>query len=270
MPIQPENPIGIFDSGIGGLTVAQAVAHLLPDESMHYFGDTVHLPYGDKSTASIQAYSVKICEMLLQKNCKVILIACHSASAAAFELVHRYVRNRAKVINVIEPVIQHICEHYKNCHVGLIGTRQTVHSGIYAKKLKELNLGIKLSSLATPLLVPMIEEGFSNNKLSTQMIDMYLSSPILHGIDTLILGCTHYPLIKPSIQAYYKDQIEIIDAAELTATALKKLLVQNDLINPKKNSEKHFYVSELTASFAATTKLFFNQPIDLQYYPLWD
>src|ERR1700722_18251898 len=120
MSTESEKPIGIFDSGIGGLTVAQAVTELLPNENIIYFGDTAHLPYGDKSTAMIQAYSVKICDMLLQQNCKVILMACHSASAAAYELVHEYVGSRAKVINVIEPTINHIREQYAKCHIGLI------------------------------------------------------------------------------------------------------------------------------------------------------
>lgn len=269
MILQPESPIGIFDSGIGGLTVARAVADLLPKESMIYFGDTAHLPYGDKSTASIQAYSIKICDMLLQKNCKVILIACHSASAAAYELVKEYVGSRAKVINVIDPVIQFIQENYENCHIGLIGTRQTVNSNIYEKKIDALNVGIKLISLATPLLVPMIEEGFGSNDLSMQIIEMYLSSPELAGIEALILGCTHYPLLKSSIQAFYQNNVQIIDAAEFTTNALKETLIAHDLLNNTDNHSKQFYVSELTRSFAKATRIFFHQIVELQHYPLW-
>lgn len=269
MSLQSENPIGIFDSGIGGLTIARAVSDLLPNESIIYFGDTAHLPYGDKSTASIQAYSIKICDLLLQKNCKVILIACHSASAAAYELIKEYIGSRAKVINVIDPVIQYIHENYVNCRIGLIGTRQTVNSNIYEKKIDALNSGIKLTSLATPLLVPMIEEGFATNELSTQLIEMYLSSPELAEIDALILGCTHYPLLKSSIRAFYRNHVKIIDAAEFTVNALKVLLEAQDLLNRTDDCSQQFYVSELTRSFALSTRLFFHKEVELQHYPLW-
>ncbi len=138
MGIKASDPIGIFDSGIGGLTVAQAVKKRLPGENLIYFGDTAHLPYGDKSTAAIQAYSIKICDVLLQHNCKVILIACNSASAAAYELVKEYVGSKAKVMNVIDPVINYLRENLIQTTVGLIATKQTVLTGVYTKKVKEL------------------------------------------------------------------------------------------------------------------------------------
>lgn len=265
-----EQPIGIFDSGIGGLTVARAVSELLPNENIIYFGDTAHLPYGDKSTATIQSYSLKICDMLLHRNCKIILIACHSASAAAYELVHEHVGTRAIVVNVTEPVIDHLREHYAKRHVGLIGTRQTINSNIYKKKIDALDLGIKLSSISTPLLVPIIEEGFSNHKILEQAVEMYLSSPTLMNIDALILGCTHYPLIKETIHAYYQNQVKIIDSATLTASALKKVLQEHNLLNVHKKSAKQFYVSERTPSFEESTHLFFQEEIQLEHYPLWE
>ncbi len=270
MSAYSEQPIGIFDSGIGGLTVARAVSELLPYENIIYFGDTAHLPYGDKSTATIQAYSIKICDMLLAQNCKLILMACHSASAAAYELVREYVGSRAKVINVIEPTINHIREHYPKRHIGLIGTRQTIHSNIYKKKIDSLNLDIKLSAVATPLLVPMIEEGFSHNKLSADVIEMYLSMPELAGIDALILGCTHYPLLKDLIASFYQNRISIIDAAQVTAIAVKALLDYHNLLNRSNNGVKRFYVSDHTASFEASTKIFFQQEVPLEHYPLWE
>ncbi len=196
-------PIGIFDSGIGGLTVARAVKKLLPQEQIIYFGDTAHLPYGDKSTAAIQAYSVKITEMLLQHKCKVILIACNSASSAAFELVTEYVGKRAKVFDVINPNIGFIRENHVNKNIGLIGTKQTVSSQVYARKVEELNLGIDFHALATPMLVPMIEEGFSHNQVSEEIIKNYLGNSGLSAIEALILGCTHYPIIIEDIKAYY-------------------------------------------------------------------
>lgn len=270
MQTQSKNPIGIFDSGVGGLTVADAVTRLLPNESIVYFGDTAHAPWGDKSTAAIQAYSIKICDMLLQQNCKLILIACNTASAAAFDLVKEYVGSKAQIIDVIEPVVNHLREHYPQRSIGLIGTRQTVYSNIYKKKLDDLNLGIRLSSLATPLLVPLIEEGFAHNKITADTIQEYLSHPDLQDIEALILGCTHYPLIKQHISSFYSDKVKIIDSSEIVANTLKGLLTYHNLLNRSTVSQKTFYVSDYTESFAASTKLFFTDEIELKHYPLWD
>lgn len=264
------DPIGIFDSGIGGLTVAKAVKNLLPNESLIYFGDTAHLPYGDKSTAAIQAYSIKICDILLQRNCKVVLIACNSASAAATDLVKEYVGKRAKVFNVIEPVVNYIREKYSNTTIGLIGTKQTVSSNVYSKKIDALGNGLKLSSLATPLLVPMIEEGFLQGAISQDIINEYLKRPELQQIDSLILGCTHYPLIKEQIGKYYHDSIEVIDSSEIVAASLKAYLEYNLLISQEKKPTYQFMVSDYTQSFEELTKLFFGELVQLEKYKLWE
>lgn len=263
-------PIGIFDSGIGGMTVASAVTRLLPNENTIYFGDTAHLPYGDKSTASIQAYSIKICNMLLQQNCKLILIACNSASAAAFELVREYVGSKAKVMNVIDPVVDYIKEHYDGKTIGLIGTKQTVLSNVYKKKVDALDKNIHLKSLATPLLAPMIEEGFFDNNISESIIDSYLSDPALDGIEALILGCTHYPLIKNQICKYYENDVEILDTSEIVAHSLRAWLEQHYLVNEKGTGKRQFYVSDYTLSFEQSTNIFFGQKIQLEHYPLWE
>src|SRR5688572_11549281 len=230
MPVQELKnlPIGIFDSGIGGLTVAHAIAKLLPNEQLFYFGDTAHLPYGDKSTAAIQAYSVKICDLLIRQNCKVILIACNSASAAAYELVKEYVGSKAKVLNVIDPIVQYIAKTYPGKSIGLIGTKQTVNSNVYKKKVDALDLGITLKSLATPLLAPMIEEGFFNNNISESVIATYLSDPTLENIEALILGCTHYPLIKNQISNFYEGKVDVLDASELVAEYVRHYLKEHN------------------------------------------
>ncbi|MES2520967.1 MAG: glutamate racemase [Bacteroidota bacterium] len=263
-------PIGIFDSGIGGLTVAHAVTSLLPNENIIYFGDTAHLPYGDKSSAAIQAYSIKICNVLLQQKCKVILIACNSASAAAYELVREYVGSKAKVINVIDPVIDYLSNTYSEKTIGLIGTKQTVNSNIYRKKIDALNKGIALKSLATPLLAPMIEEGFFNNNISENIIQEYLRNPELDGIEALILGCTHYPLIKKQIENYYQGKVSVLDTSEIVAKNLKQYLTENQLFNSMNSHIKHFYVSDYTNSFETSTKIFFGEQIHLEHYPLWE
>lgn len=263
-------PIGIFDSGIGGLTVAQAVKRELPNEQIVYFGDTAHLPYGDKSTAAIQAYSIKITQLLLDRGCKLILIACNSASAAAYDLVKEYVGEKAKILNVIDPVVDYLRENYPGRKVGLIGTKQTVNSQVYEKKVNSLERGIILQSLAAPLLVPMIEEGFFKGEISEKIIEKYLSDEKLADLDALVLGCTHYPLIKIMVKKFYGGEIEIIDSSEIVATSLKSFLGFNNLYNRQQASNDHFMVSDFTDSFEESTRQFFGKSINLELNPLWD
>ena len=181
-------PIGIFDSGIGGLTVANAIQHVLPNESLVYFGDTAHLPYGDKSPDSIKYYSIRIAQFLMQQNCKMIVIACNTASALAFETVKDFIGGKVPVINVIDPVVDHVASSKKISKVGVIGTNGTIRSDIYAKKLHARSRKLEVASLATPLLAPMIEEGFFDNRISRTVIASYLDSRKLSKIDALILA----------------------------------------------------------------------------------
>ncbi|MBC7919903.1 MAG: glutamate racemase [Ferruginibacter sp.] len=282
--MRSSHPIGIFDSGIGGLTVAHAITRRLPHENILYFGDTAHLPYGDKSAAAIQAYAVKICNLLIQQECKLILIACNSASAAAFELVREYVGSKAKVMNVIDPVIDYLGEHYARHTIGLIGTKQTVNSNVYRKKTDALEKGIVLHSLATPLLAPMIEEGFFNKNISQAIVNEYLSDESLRGIEALILACTHYPLIKAQINAYYGGGVAVIDSSEIVAQSLQGYLTEHHLLNRQglvsnevsneATSEglprRQFFVSDYTRSFEASTRIFFGEQVRLEHYPLWE
>ncbi|MBO3269078.1 glutamate racemase [Hymenobacter defluvii] len=264
-------PIGIFDSGIGGLTVARAVNRALPHERLVYFGDTAHLPYGDKSTAAIQAYSVKICDVLLRQQCKAILIACNSASAAAYELVREYVGSKALVLNVIDPIVAYVGQHYAGRTIGLIGTKQTVGSNVYRKKIDDLAVGIQLHALATPLLAPMVEEGFFDNAISESVIQNYLSDSSLEAIEALVLACTHYPLIREQITHFYQDRIDVLDPSDVVALALKKLLTTHQLLSPVTfRPQHHFYVSDFTRSFEESTRIFFGQEVDLELYPLWE
>ncbi len=263
----------MFDSGIGGLTVARAVQRALPHERLVYFGDTAHLPYGDKSTAAIQAYSVKICDLLLRQHCKVILIACNSASAAAYELVREYVGSKARVLNVIDPIVEYVGRHYAGRTVGLIGTKQTVGSNVYRKKIDALNLGIQLQALATPLLAPMVEEGFVHNAVSQSVVNNYLSDPALAGIEALVLACTHYPLIREQIaEFYHAGRTDVLDPSDTVAEALRRLLETHGLVAPAgaQPPKHHFYVSDFTPSFEDSTRLFFGQEVDLEHYPLWE
>ncbi|MDL5049272.1 glutamate racemase [Oscillatoria amoena NRMC-F 0135] len=270
MAITPDRPIGIFDSGIGGLTVAHAIKKLLPNEQIIYFGDTAHLPYGDKSEAAIQAYSVRIADALLKRGCKVIVIACNSASSAAYELLKEYVRG-IKIINVIDPMIHWVTSHFQNARIGLIGTKRTVQSGVYVRKIAEANQKIMVRQLPTPLLAPMIEEGFFNNQISHEIIAQYLSSPELEGIEGLILACTHYPLIRNEITRYYENRpATILDSAEVVARAVQEYLQLSGLLNSTGPEPDQFLVSDYTDSFEASTRLFFGEQVHLEAYPLWN
>ena len=269
--VSRSSPIGIFDSGIGGLTVADAIYRLLPEETLIYFGDTAHLPYGDKAPESIRSYSVKIADFLLAQGCKMIVIACNTASSIAYETVKKHVGNKALVVDVINPVVEEVSGMKKIKHVGVIGTRATIKSDAYASRISAANATMKVSSLATPLLAPMIEEGFFNNKISRTIINSYLSRPKIKKVDALILACTHYPLIKPEIAEYYKKEITIVDSAVIVALYVKKLLDDNKLSAASGSTKKkhHFYISDFTPSFEKSTKIFFRGKLKLEHKNLW-
>ena len=257
------SPIGIFDSGIGGLTVANAIKEVLPNENIIYFGDTKHLPYGEKSKEAIQSFSKKIISFLVGKKCKTIVIACNSASSVADNSVQNISKDIA-LFNVIDPVVADIVKVCAEYNIGVIGTKATIGSGVYEKKIKELCSSANVSSLATPLLAPMIEEGFINEEISNTVIANYLSSPILHNIDHLILACTHYPLIHNEINDYYKGEINVIDSAHIVAQHIENALKENDLLSNTSETEHHFYVSNYTASFEKSAKFFFKEDIRLE------
>lgn len=263
-------PIGIFDSGIGGLTVARAIKDKLPHEKLIYFGDTAHLPYGDKSPDSIKYYSIRIAQFLLDNKCKMIVIACNTASALAYEAVKDFVGKRALVVNVIDPVVEKISKEKGINTIGVIATKGTIKSGIHASKIKKANSRQEVYGLATPLLVPMIEEGFFNNKISRSIIASYLSRPKIKNIDALILGCTHFPLIKTEIEEFYDHKIPLIDSADEVAEEVYHLLKKNKILNISKNKPVHrFYVSDYTDAFEKSTRFFFSETTRLQEARIW-
>ena len=256
-------PIGIFDSGIGGLTVAAAIHRLVPNEQLIYFGDTEHLPYGDKSPEAIKNYSLNIGRFLQSKNCKMIVIACNTASSHGYQALKDELGHQIPIINVIDPVVEALVKAGKYRKVGVIGTKATVQSGLYARKIAGIDPSIKVSSLATPLLAPMIEEGFFDNNISHTVIESYLSSPVLKSIDSLVLACTHYPLIKAEINDYYKGKVDIINTAEIVAQYVQSYLAQLDLLNTLPAKRHRFYVSDYTKSFEKSTRLFFGEEVHL-------
>lgn len=264
-----EQAIGVFDSGIGGLTVANAINTLLPNEQLIYFGDTAHMPYGDKSPEAIKYYSLKIGQFLLEQNCKAIVIACNTASSLGFDDLNSMIKGKIPIINVIDPTVDYIISHKKLHHVGVIGTKATIKSNVYARKIKEKKADLSVESLATPLLAPMIEEGFFNNNISKTIINSYLSKPKLKKVDALVLACTHYPLIKKEILEYYDRDIAILDSGEIVAQYVKKVLTKKKLLATKRTGQHKFYVSDFTSSFEKSTKIFFKEKIHLQLMNLW-
>ena len=224
MNLQKEQPIGIFDSGVGGLTIAHAIKLAMPNEKIIYFGDTAHLPYGDKSSDSIKYYSKNIAKFLLKQNCKIILIACNTASAHAYAEVKKTVGEKAIVINVIEPLIEFIKRQNKISTIGIIGTKGTIESNVYQNKLKALSKNLNVIAKATPLFAPMIEEGFIYDDISNAIIRAYLSENEFENIDSLILACTHYPLIKNQIRKFFNFKVNVIDSSQIVANHVKIIL----------------------------------------------
>jgi glutamate racemase len=265
--LSANQPIGIFDSGIGGLTVANAVLRVLPAESIIYFGDTAHLPYGDKSPDTIARYAQVITDFLLSQQCKLIIIACNSASSVAFDKVRAQANAKGvEVVNVIDPVVACIADRgYRS--VGVIGTRATIGSEVFPQKIAALDQHMKVASLATPLLAPMIESGFVKGDISRLVIENYLEDPALEGIEALILACTHYPLIKAEIENHYALKglsVDILATNEIVAEYVKTLLQDLSLIHQGTPEPHRFYVSDYTESFEQTTRLFYKQAVHLE------
>ncbi|SHI30498.1 glutamate racemase [Cruoricaptor ignavus] len=256
-------PIGIFDSGVGGLTIAKEIKRLLPNENLIYFGDTKHLPYGEKSKEAIINYSLQITEFLLSQNCKCIVIACNSATANALQEVKNLVGGRVPVIDVINPVAEKVA-YELHSNVGVIATKATVNSGLYRKTIRRHNKFIKVEELATPLLVPAIEEGFKNHAVTNAIIYHYLSQNKLKNIETLILGCTHYPLLINEIQQFYGNRVRVIDSPNIVANHLKMVLEKHELLNENETPYYKFYLSDLTKNFEKIAKRFFGKDISLE------
>ncbi|MBA2622825.1 MAG: glutamate racemase [Chthoniobacterales bacterium] len=228
---QPDaRPIGVFDSGIGGLTVVSALRRLLPNESIYYLGDTARLPYGGKSPATVQRYSLEIAALLLEQNAKTIVVACNTASALALPLLRETIP--VAVTGMIAPGAQAATAATRNGHIGVIGTRATIKSGAYERALREQNAEVRVTARACPLLVPLIEEGWLESEITDKILMQYLQPLLDDGVDTLVLGCTHYPLLRPAISRLLGRAITLVDAAENCAAELRHLLEREGMNAP--------------------------------------
>ena len=228
---KPVRPIGVFDSGIGGLTVAAALRGLLPAENIFYIGDTARVPYGGKSASTIERYSIEISGLLLAEQAKAIVVACNTASALAVPRLQELLK--VPVIGVIQPGAEAAVAATTAGVIGVIGTRATVYSRAYERAIHALAPKVKVISRACPLLVPLIEEGWIDDPVTDLVIQRYLEELLQEGVDTLVLGCTHYPLLGAAIRKYVGDQIALVDSAQNCAQSVKALLKRNRISAPR-------------------------------------
>ena len=236
-------PIGIFDSGLGGLTVAHAIFERLPRESTLYFGDTARVPYGPKSPDTVRRYSLEIVNWLLGRGVKAIVIACNTSTAHALAAVRE--ASPVPVLGVIEPGARAAVAAADGQPIGVIGTAGTIKSRAYERAIRQLAPHAEIVSRACPLLVPMVEEGWLNHPATELVAEEYLAPVRGRNVTTLVLGCTHYPLLKPLLQEVIGIGVRLIDSGAETATALEEILQQGDLAAPQDAPVTHgFYVSD--------------------------
>ena len=253
-------PIGVFDSGIGGLTVVRALQHHLPNENIVYFGDTARVPYGPKSPQVVREYAVQDTDVLLSHNVKMIVVACNTVSAVALDVVQK--RAKVPVIGVIIPGAEAAAAVTTKKRVGVIGTLGTITSNAYANALRQADPSIQAFGQACPLFVPLAEEGWIDHKATELIAKEYLFPLTLEKIDTLILGCTHYPLLKSVIAKVLHNSVQLIDSGEATALSVKNLLAKESLLNasPMKPNVQ-FFVSDVPHKFSEVGERFLGQKL---------
>lgn len=246
-----EAPIGVFDSGVGGLTVVREVIRQIPNEKIVYFGDTARVPYGSKSKETVTRFSKQIVRFLQTHDVKTIVIACNTASAYALEELERELD--IPIIGVVKPGAQMAADTTKNNKIGVIATEGTIKSGLYTKYIQSLHKDAVIYGKACPLFVPLVEEGLWQDPVTVEIARRYLADLIELDIDTLILGCTHYPLIRSVIAEVMGERVNLVNPAYETAIALKKLLQEQNLLNeqpPKLGTNPYqFYVSDGAEKF---------------------
>lgn len=236
------NPIGVFDSGVGGLTVASEIMKQLPNERIVYFGDTARVPYGNKSKKTIIKYSKQIVNFLLEKNVKAIVIACNTASAFALDEISSQVL--VPVVGVVEPGAKTAASVTTNNNIGIIGTKGTINSRIYQQLLNKTNPEVNVHGKACPLFVPLVEEGWINDPITYDVARRYLADFMQIDIDTLVLGCTHYPLLRDIIGTVLGNRVNLVNPAYETAKTLKNVLEGKGIESSKQNDNHEFYVSD--------------------------
>lgn len=252
-------PIGIFDSGLGGLTILKTVRQRLPGESLIYFGDTVNVPYGAKSQKAVTKFSLDIARFLQQQGVKMIIVACNTASALALKTLQKQLT--IPVVGVIEPGAQKAAQCTANGHVAVIATEATVNSQAYPKQIAKINPSIKVTQQPCPLFVPLIEEGWIHDLAGKLIIENYLKTIAQNKADTVILGCTHYPVIKPLIAELLGPGVQLVDSAEILAETVQTLLERNGLKRKGRKGALKIYASDAPERFEKLAKNILGQPL---------
>ena len=254
------NPIGFFDSGIGGLTVVKAVTRLMPNENIVYFGDTARVPYGSKSNDTVVEYSIQAANFLLRKNIKLLVVACNTASSVALNELRKFLT--VPVIGMIEPGAKMALSESKNKRIGVIGTRATINNKAYAHELKRLNPKVKVFEEACPLFVPLAEEGWLDHKATELIAKTYLSEMKENKIDSLILGCTHYPILADIIQKVVGKSVKLVDSGTPAARLVEDYLNGRGLRNQSvHHGQSEFYVSDVPTKFREIAEIFLGKKI---------
>jgi glutamate racemase len=255
-------PIGVFDSGIGGLTVVRALMKRLPNENIVYFGDTARVPYGPKSSQVVREYAAQDTDFLLSQNVKMIVIACNTVSSVALDVVQK--RAKMSVVGVIQPGSESALIATKNKRIGVIGTLTTILSNAYTNTIRQLDSSIEVFSKPCPLFVPLAEEGFIEHPATELIVKEYLFELRLKKIDTLILGCTHYPILKNIISKVMGEGVRLIDSGESASAQVEKILVTEGLRNPSNlKANMKFFVSDIPHKFTEVGERFLGQKMGI-------
>lgn len=258
--IMDNRPIGVFDSGVGGLTVFKEIRELLPSENLIYFGDTARVPYGGKSVQVIQKFSSEIAGFLEMQNVKMIVVACNTASALALNKLKT--ETSLPVIGVIDPGVRAAIKCAGSGTIGVIGTRATINSGVYQERVSRLRVNLKLVARACPLLVPIVEENLLDSDIARLALEMYLSDFKKLQISALILACTHYPLLKPLINDFFEGRTALVDSASETAREVKEMLQARRITTEETHRGcEQFYVSDSPEAFSAIAADFLGRPV---------
>ena len=258
---ESDAPIGIFDSGVGGLTVFRAIEQRLPNESLIYLGDTARIPYGVRSAETIERYSLECANFVHSRGVKAIVIACNTASA----LAANYLRSQfdIPITGVIRPGSRRAVEKTRNGHIGVIATEATVGSGAYERAMLAIRNGLEITSRACPLFVPLAEEGWVNHPVTRQVAEEYLAELRSSSVDTLVLGCTHYPILRPVIERTMGAHINYVDSGEAVADEIAKLLEERNLIRKDDQPRvEEFYVTDSADRFRRVAELFLGRPLE--------
>ena len=259
MQINSTNPIGVFDSGIGGLTVVRALIERMPFENIIYFGDTARVPYGLKSVETISRYATQITEFLLHQKVKLLIVACNTMSSVAYQAIEDL--SPVPVLDVVDAGARSAVAVTQNKYVGVIGTPATINSNAYQKAINKYDPGIRIFSQPCPLFVPLAEEGWFDHQVTRLTAQEYLKPVMAQNIDTLVLGCTHYPLLKPLLQEILRDQIRLVDSAQAITEQTRELLNKDSLWNEQKPPEYRFYVTDVPIRFQGVGERFLGRKL---------